>query len=449
MNGLEREKEGILEGIEEINTEAEQIGIQLAANKKSLIEYEELLNGNNIEHEKIEKEIETIQNEYKYMLSDKENILNELTKEKITLAEKIKGLEAVSQNITKLAAEKNTVLQRCENYKNQSVEIDIKINETDNEIKSVKKQIEILQNDIKNIKIVLSNLDVQRKALFEKREGIEASVSDAEDSIASTTNSIHRLEITASKLESEVEVLQNKLWDEYELTIPQSQKYRGEIVSVSEAVKKVNELKSHIRELGEVNVGSIEEYKRVTERYSFLTSQKDDLLKAEKSLLEIIEEITLKMKKQFEEKFEIIRKNFNNTFRQLFGGGVADLKMEDDDILNCGIDIIVQPPGKKLQSLMLLSGGEKGLAAIALIFAILKMKPTPFCVLDEIEASLDDANVNRFAEFLVDYSNNTQFIIITHRKGSMAVADALYGVTMEEKGISKSISLKLNNRGGL
>jgi chromosome segregation protein len=159
--------------------------------------------------------------------------------------------------------------------------------------------------------------------------------------------------------------------------------------------------------------------------------------------LEIIGEMTDKMQIQFEEKFKIIRQNFNETFRELFGGGNADLRLEDDDILNSGIDIIVQPPGKKLQSLSLLSGGERGMSAIALIFAILKMKPTPFCVLDEIEAALDDANVNRFAEFLKDYSQKTQFIVITHRKGSMAVSDALYGVTMEEKGVSKVISLKL------
>jgi len=140
----------------------------------------------------------------------------------------------------------------------------------------------------------------------------------------------------------------------------------------------------------------------------------------------------------------VIKENFNNTFRELFGGGVADLKLEGEDVLNSGIEIIVQPPGKKLQALSLLSGGERGLAAIALLFAILKMKPTPFCVLDEIEAALDDANVNRYAQFLRKYSKDTQFITITHRKGSMAVADALYGVTMEEKGVSKMISLKLN-----
>jgi chromosome segregation protein len=448
MNGLERERDGISEGIEDINTEIEQIDMQLVSNSRNLVDYDQILNESNAEHEKIEMDIQTIQDEYKYMLGDKENILNELTKEKISLAEKIKELEAISQNIAKLAEEKNTIVQRSENYKNQSIEIDIKINETDNEIDVVKRQIEILQNDILNIKAVISNLENQRKALLDKREGIEASASDAEASINSTTNSIHKLEITASKLESEEEVLQNKLWDEYELTIPQAQKYRNTEFSIGECNKRVVELKNSIKALGDVNVNSIEEYKRVTERHEFLSAQKSDLIQAENSLVDIINEITQKMKNQFNEKFKIIRENFNYTFRQLFGGGFADLKLEGEDILSSGIDIIVQPPGKKLQSLMLLSGGEKGLAAIALVFAILKMKPTPFCVLDEIEAALDDANVNRFAEFLKVYALQTQFIMITHRKGSMAVADDLYGVTMEEKGVSKLISLKLSKKGG-
>jgi chromosome segregation protein len=255
--------------------------------------------------------------------------------------------------------------------------------------------------------------------------------------------SVHRLEISKSKLEAETEMFVNKLWEDYELSIPQAAKYRRNLNSISEANKKVNELKQSIRELGDVNVNSIEEYKRVTERYDFLSIQKEDLIKAEESLLEVILEITKKMEQQFQEGFKVIREYFNSTFKELFGGGYADLRLEGDDILNSGIEIIVQPPGKKLQSLSLLSGGERGLAAIALVFAILKMKPTPFCVLDEIEAALDDANVNRFAKFLRVYSNNTQFIMITHRKGSMAVADALYGVTMEEKGVSKILSLKL------
>jgi chromosome segregation protein len=256
--------------------------------------------------------------------------------------------------------------------------------------------------------------------------------------------SIHKLEITKSKIEAETDSVINKLWEDYELTIPDAVKYRRDIKSISESNKKLNELKLAIRELGDVNVNSIEEYKRVKERYEFLNAQVLDLNRAQESLIEIIEEMTSKMTEMFILKFKIIKENFNSTFKELFGGGIADLKLEGEDVLNSGIVIIVQPPGKKLQALTLLSGGERGLAAIALLFAILKMKPTPFCVLDEIEAALDDANVNRYAGFLKKYSKDTQFITITHRKGSMAVADSLYGVTMEEKGVSKMISLKLN-----
>jgi chromosome segregation protein len=272
----------------------------------------------------------------------------------------------------------------------------------------------------------------------------EKEILKNDEAINDLTLSIHKFEILKSKIEAETDAVINKLWDEYELTIPDSAKYRREIKSIAEANKKLNELKAQIRDLGDININSIEEYKRVKERFEFLSAQVEDLNNAQESLIDIIEEMTAKMTEKFIEKFKVIKENFNNTFRELFGGGVADLKLEGEDVLNSGIEIIVQPPGKKLQALSLLSGGERGLAAIALLFAILKMKPTPFCVLDEIEAALDDANVNRYAQFLRKYSKDTQFITITHRKGSMAVADALYGVTMEEKGVSKMISLKLN-----
>ena len=189
--------------------------------------------------------------------------------------------------------------------------------------------------------------------------------------------------------------------------------------------------------LGKVNVGAIEEYKEVKDKYTFMNAQKEDLVIARNELLTVICEMTEKMKEIFEENFVILRQNFNETFIELFKGGSADLILTEGDELTAKIDINVQPPGKKLQNISLMSGGEKVLSAIALLFAILKMKPTPFCILDEIEAALDDANVARYAEFLKKFSNNVQFIVITHRKGTMEAGDVLYGVTMEEKGVSK------------
>ena len=204
------------------------------------------------------------------------------------------------------------------------------------------------------------------------------------------------------------------------------------------------QIRSDIRNLGDVNVNAIEEFKEVSERYTFLKTQHDDLIEAEQTLMGIIEDLDTGMRKQFTEKFAEIQTEFDKTFKLLFGGGHGTLELvEDEDILECGIRIIAQPPGKKLQNMMQLSGGEKALTAIALLFAIQALKPSPFCLLDEIEAALDDSNVSRFANYLNKLTANTQFIVITHRRGTMAAADRLYGITMQEKGVSALVSVNL------
>ena len=205
-------------------------------------------------------------------------------------------------------------------------------------------------------------------------------------------------------------------------------------------------IKKQISALGYVNVGAIEELKEVTARYDDMATQRDDLKTAEADLLKIIKELTTEMETRFKTQFDQINVNFQKTFKELFGGGRAELKLEEEDnLLECGINIIAEPPGKKLQSITLLSGGERALTAVAILFAILKLRPMPFCVLDEIEAALDDANVERFAKYLKNFSKDTQFIVITHRKPTMELADSLYGVTMEEKGVSKIVSVKLSD----
>ena len=208
--------------------------------------------------------------------------------------------------------------------------------------------------------------------------------------------------------------------------------------------KEINTLKSSIRALGDVNVNSIEEYKEVNERYQFLKGQHDDLIEAENSLVKIIDELDQGMRVQFQQKFDEIKVEFDKVFKELFGGGHGTIQLVDDeDILECGILIISQPPGKKLQNMMQLSGGEKALTAISLLFAIQNLKPSPFCLLDEIEAALDDSNVARFANYLHKLTRHTQFIVITHRRGSMSAADRLYGITMQEKGVSTLVSVDL------
>ena len=244
-------------------------------------------------------------------------------------------------------------------------------------------------------------------------------------------------------MEQEIQEITDELWEEYELTPNNTEDY-PKPNNVATAQKRVNELKAQIKDLGSINIDSIEEYKKTKERYDFMSEQRLDLENTAAKLRKIINEMLNTMQVQFREKFDIISKNFNEVFVELFGGGKAELILEDENnILECGIDIRVQPTGKKLQNMMLLSGGEKAFTAIALLFAILKMNPAPFCILDEIEAALDDVNVYRFAEYLKKFCKETQFLVITHRKGTMEAADTVYGVTMEENGVSKLLSIKL------
>lgn len=270
-----------------------------------------------------------------------------------------------------------------------------------------------------------------------RRETIAAELSDMRERR-------HRAELNQSRAQMELQTMQDRIWEEYELTYENAQPFRRQIAITASHVR-VDELKKAIRVLGDVNVSAIEDYKNVKERYEGLSAQCSDLAQAEADLQQLIAELVSTMEAEFRRQFERIGENFATTFTELFGGGKAELILSDkNDILNCDIDIIAQPPGKKLQLLSLLSGGERALTAIALLFAMLKLKPTAFCILDEIETSLDEVNVSNFAEYVKRYSEDTQFILITHRKGSMEVCNALYGVAMEEKGISKIVSARFN-----
>lgn len=235
----------------------------------------------------------------------------------------------------------------------------------------------------------------------------------------------------------------SKLWEEYELTKREAEEQAIEIPDSNAAQKRLNELKQKIKNLGNVNVSAIEEYKEVSERFEFMSTQVNDVEKSKREIERLITDLTKQMKEVFVESFEEINKNFTFTFKELFGGGTASLSLsEPEDILNSGIDIIVHPPGKIVVHLDALSGGEKALVAIALYFAIMKVRPAPFCVMDEIEAALDDVNVDRFANYMRNLTHTTQFICITHRRGTMEEADVLYGVTMQDEGVSKLLELR-------
>lgn len=288
--------------------------------------------------------------------------------------------------------------------------------------------------------------DITRKEeLSAKQKNFFKSREEMSERMTALDKEVYRLTAQKEKLEESIEFQINYMWDEYEITLSDASSIRDEAMNDLSAMKKeISVRKEQIKKLGDVNVNAIEDYKNLMERYTFLKTQHDDLVEAEKTLEDIIEELDGAMRKQFNEKFAEINHEFDKVFRELFGGGKGTLElMEDEDILEAGIRIIAQPPGKKLQNMMQLSGGEKALTAISLLFAIQNLKPSPFCLLDEIEAALDESNVGRFAKYLNKLTKNTQFIVITHRRGTMEQADRLYGITMQEKGVSALVSVNL------
>ena len=284
-----------------------------------------------------------------------------------------------------------------------------------------------------------------REELSAKQKNFFRSREEMAEKMSALDKEVYRLAAQKERLEENLEAQINYMWDEYEITLSDAASIRDEsMTDLSSMKKQISSLREQIKKLGDVNVNAIEDYKNLMDRFTFMQTQHDDLVEAEKTLEGIIEELDAAMRKQFTEKFAEINREFDKVFKELFGGGKGTLElMEDEDILEAGVRIIAQPPGKKLQNMMQLSGGEKALTAISLLFAIQNLKPSPFCLLDEIEAALDDSNVGRFAKYLHKLTKNTQFIVITHRRGTMEQVDRLYGITMQEKGVSTLVSVNL------
>ena len=345
-------------------------------------------------------------------------------------------VERINNDITN----NNTSIENKKKLKNEIIQLNKELEE---KIISVNAQISELEKEVSSSSEEVESLKKERTAKNEKMVSLEKEIEEQLAKIEDIKNQISKIDVKNSKIELELNQVVNKMWEEYELT-PNNTGDIKKVNNPTEVQRKVNELRSQIKDLGSVNIDSINEYKELKERYDFMSEQRLDLEEASNKLKKVINEMTNTMKEQFATQFKVINKNFGEVFKELFGGGKAELILADENnILECGIDIAVQPPGKKLQNMMLLSGGEKAFTAIALLFAILKINPAPFCVLDEIEAALDDVNVYRFAEYLKKFVSTTQFLVITHRKGTMEAADTVYGITMEEKGISKLLSMKL------
>lgn len=475
----EQSIEGILELSANLEKELQEIDITYATEKQKMISIDENIQKlqnrlnklkeeqKNLEtlkqeaieqKEKIQEETQKITNqneelsklisEFAELNKDDQKYIDDLnfdiTNLKISVSSFDESEASIQEIQERINQELNNAKTSIENKNNQIEQIKV-----DNE--NLEKSIQETLNKIEEIKQKVNNSSSEIEKMKQERAQKSEKLSKQEDEITSKFKIIEdlksqlvKLDVKKTKVEEDINTIINKMWEEYELTPNNIEGYaKPENVALTQ--KRVNNIRTEIRDLGSVNVDSIEEYKNLKDRYDFMSEQRLDLENTMSKLRKVITDMTQIMKEQFREKFKIINKNFGEVFAELFGGGKASLNLEDEEnILECGIEITVQPPGKKLQNMMLLSGGEKAFTAIALLFAILKINPAPFCVLDEIEAALDDVNVFRYADYLKKFTEHTQFLVITHRKGTMEAADTVYGVTMEESGISKLLSMKLN-----
>ena len=368
------------------------------------------------------------------------------------LNEKELDVEKIRQQFGFYQANEDRIAGEIARYEGELEEVKKSLTDGVADAAGKEESIKRLQETIESSKTTQSdtqdklNADSKkREELTERQKGFFTEREELSARMSALDKEVYRLNAQKEKLEESMENQVNYMWNEYELTLRDAAQLRDETMNdLAEMKKQTQTIKEAIRRLGDVNVNAIEDYKNLMERYTFLKAQHDDLVEAEKTLERIIVELDEAMRRQFKEKFAEISREFDKVFKELFGGGKGTLElMEDEDILEAGIRIIAQPPGKKLQNMMQLSGGEKALTAIALLFAIQNLKPSPFCLLDEIEAALDDSNVGRFAHYLHKLTAHTQFIVITHRRGTMEAADRLYGITMQEKGVSTLVSVNL------
>ncbi len=426
--------------------ELEQIEAQLS---QSSDEIAELLGA----VRSLEKETDGIQRK---IVEKSENL------ERISSEKEEKSQDIMDKTLTLAAMEKDIKIIRnsIETTQNdiRSAKEDIKRRESDKEriclendalytkINEKKKLTEDIAGQSESIREKISEIEKQKADIHETLQGIQSSNKDLTDKLLNLRQELSRLENRRDKLNADVENILGRLWDNYELTYTTASEIKTEVENEKEAFARLRELKAQIKALGSVNVDAIEEYAAVEERYKFLMGQKSDLEKSKADLNEIISSVEELMEEHFGKQFAEINESFGEVFKELFGGGRGRLYLSDpDNLLESGIEIEVQLPGKGLQNINLYSGGEKSFIAIALLFAILRVKPAPFCILDEIDAALDDVNVSRFATYLKNYIEQTQFIVITHRRGTMEAANILYGVTMQEKGVSKLLSLHIDD----
>lgn len=446
-NQIEFEKKDILEKIFYLDQDYQQVFVDLESSRKDEIELKDKLEKRIINQKELQDRIERANLSRKDDQSLKDEVNKLITNHKVSLARLNQEKNNKDNIINRLEKEYTELVTMIEQNQNSLHQLEIEAVTQENSKEEINSSIELLKKErdlTKNI------IEKQRKIRMKNSLDIDEKLAGSKELRTKLKNSeeqLHLNEIKLGRLDTQLENLLRQLAEEYEMSYEWAKDNVEKIENISKARAELQKLKTILQSLGEVNLGSIEEYDRVSERYDFLNVQKEDLTNAKETLYKVIEEVDGEMSKLFIESFEAIRVQFQIVFAKLFNGGRADLILSDpDNILDTGIEVVAQPPGKKLQNLALLSGGEKALTAITLLFAILRVKPVPFSVLDEVDAALDDPNVIRFSEYLREFCKDTQFVVVTHRKGTMEGVDILYGVTMQEAGVSKLVSVKFEDK---
>ena len=449
LQGLEGQHRLLCESLEDaeetLRSEAEGI-------KNKLSENEEKINSLRTQSNSLKAEAEEVQQQYTLLSGD----ARELEEENNSLADALAAIRAAQAaleaeqsattgGITELQSLAAAIEGDREQSEQAAMELESQIDTVQKDIVRLTDELEQNHKQTQEFRSKISALIESKLELEGERTRLDRAVQEKNRQLVVVERETARLEQKKATSDLEEKQIVDKLWDNYELTVTTAEQIRLEDMSTSKANRRISEIKKEISSLGTPNIGAIDEFERVNTRYEFLTGQRDDVETAKAELEGIIGDITAQMKVIFVEQFALINESFKTTFTEIFGGGKAELILEDEnDVLGCGIEIKVQPPGKQVKTITLLSGGEKAFVAIALYFAILKVSPTPFCVMDEIDAALDDNNVRRFAAYLRKLADKTQFIVITHRRGTMEEADVLYGVTMQEQGVSKMLTLDLD-----
>lgn len=425
--------------------EESQLKEQLTRADKDIQKQQEALALSERKMEEFSAELGKFQNNLSDEKGKRDTLMEEITSFRISISKSSQNIFNIQETILRLNSENQGIFNQIDED-NEKISSLIQSSEEKEKLKDkLRIEADALGEKTLLLQEALGKTSEEKGKVAQETEQMEEQAREERESARQMENELFRIETKKEKIEEEKIRITTQMWEEYEMTHRMAKEYAQNRQNEKEG-RPVKEIRGEIRALGDINVGAIEQYKEVKERYSFLTGQRADILEAEEKLRGIINELSILMEKQFREQFQVISDNFSRVFQEMFGGGKAYLKLVDTErVLESPIEIVAQPPGKNLQNMQLLSGGERALTAIAILFSILHMKPSPFCILDEIEAALDDANVSRYAQYLKKFAKDTQFIVITHRKGTMEHADVLYGVTMQEKGISKLISVDFSD----